>query len=85
VDHPSAASDRQSPGPVSGSVLGVAAGLLLSAVWSFGAPDVALALTMVFLGLIVAVTLGAPTWRRFGVAMLAAAAVAAGVIVLVTG
>jgi hypothetical protein len=84
VDDPSVAPDRQPPGPLSGSVLGAAAGLLLSAVWSFGAADVALALTMVFVGLIVAVTLGAPSWRRFGVAMFVAAAVVAGAIVLVT-
>lgn len=82
MDHPSAASDRRPPGPLPGTILGVAAGLLLSAVWSFGAADVALALTMVFAGLIVAVTLGAPTWRRFGVAMLLAAAVVVGLIVL---
>ncbi|HVX53595.1 hypothetical protein [Nocardioides sp.] len=69
---------------MSGAVLGVGAGLLLSAVWAFGASDVALALTMVFVGLIVAVTFGAPSWRRFGVAMLFAAAIVAGVIVLVT-
>jgi hypothetical protein len=62
----------------------VAAGLLLSAVWAFGASDVALALTMVFVGLIVAVTLGAPSWLRFGVAMLVAALVVGGAIVLVT-
>lgn len=84
MDDPSTASGRQPPGPLPGAALGVAAGLLLSAVWSFGASDVALALTMVFVGLIVAVTLGAPSWLRFGAAMLVAAAVVAGVIVLLT-
>lgn len=63
--------------------LGVAAGLLLSAVWAFAAWDVALALTTVFGGLISAVTLGAPGWRPFALAMLAAAALVGGVLVLV--
>jgi len=61
----------------------VAAGLLLSAVWAFGAWDVALALTAVFVGLAVTLTLGAPTWRRFGTAMVVAAAVVGGALVLV--
>ena len=64
-------------------VVGVAAGLLVSAVWVFGAWDVALALTTVFVGLIVAVTLGAQAWRRFALAMLLAAAVVGAVVVLV--
>lgn len=84
MDDPSAAPGRRPPGPLPGSVVGVAAGLLVSAVWSFGAADVALALTMVFVGLVVAVTFGAPSWRRFGIAMLAAAAAVGSVIILLT-
>jgi hypothetical protein len=68
---------------VPGAFAGVAAGLLVAAVWAFGASDVALALTLVFASLVVAVTLGAPGWRPFGVAMAIAAAVDAGAIVLV--
>lgn len=83
MDEPSAASGRQPPGHLAGVAVGVAAGLLLCAVWAFGAWDVALALTAVFVGLVLAVTLGAPAWRRFGLAMLAAAALVTGVLVLV--
>jgi len=64
-------------------VVGVAAGLLLSAVWGFGAWDVALALTAVFVGLVVTLTLGAPSWRPFGTGMVVAAAVVCGALVLV--
>jgi hypothetical protein len=63
--------------------VGVGAGLLISAVWAFAAWDVALALTLVFVGLTVAVTLGAPGWRPFGLAMVVAAAVTGGALVLV--
>lgn len=61
----------------------MAAGLLLSAVWGFGAWDVALALTAVFAALAVTLTFGAPAWRRFGTAMVVAAAVVGGALVLV--
>lgn len=71
--------DRRPPGPLPGAVLGVGAGLLLAAVWAFGASDVALALTGVFACLVVAVMLGLPGWRWFGVAMLGASALAFGV------
>lgn len=74
--------EHPAPGALPGLLVGVAAGLLMSAVWAFGASDVALALTMVFAGLVVAVTLGAPAWRPFGTAMLGAAVVVGGVIVL---
>jgi hypothetical protein len=52
-------------------------------VWAFGAWDVALALTAVFAGLVVALMMGAPAWRRFGTAMVVAAAVVCGALVLV--
>ena len=83
MDDPPTAPDREPPGALAGGGVGVAAGLLVSAVWAFGAWDVALALTTVFVGLTVAVTVGAPEWRPFGLAMLAAAAVVGGVLVLV--
>jgi hypothetical protein len=82
VAEPADPSGRESPGPLPGASVGVAAGLLLAAVWAFGAWDVALALTAVFVGLAVTVVLGAPTWRRFGIAMTVAAAVVGGVLVL---
>jgi hypothetical protein len=77
------ASGPQPLGRVPGLVLGVGAGALLSAVWSFGAWDVALALTMVFLGVTLAVGLGAPGWRPFSLAMLAAAAAVGAAVVMV--
>ena len=80
---PPGPSDRGSPGAPAGAAVGVAAGLLLSSVWAFGAWDVALALTAVFVGLAVTLTLGAPTWRRFGTGMVVAAAVVCGALVLV--
>ena len=85
MHEPATTSDRQPPGPVPGAAVGVAAGLLVSSVWAFGSWDVAVALTTVFVGLVVAVFLGAPRWHRFGVAMaLGAGAVgAAFVLVLV--
>lgn len=71
------------PGRVPGAALGLAAGLLLAAVWAYGAWDVSLALSTVFAGLVLAVVLGAPAWRPFGLAMLAAAAATDGVIALI--
>lgn len=79
MDRPPTVPDRRPPGPLPGAALGVGAGLLLAAVWAFGASDVALALTGVFACLVVAVMVGLPGWRVFGVAMLVAAAVAFGV------
>lgn len=83
MDQSAAASDRQPPGLVPGMAVGVAAGLLIWAVWAFAAWDVALALTMVLVGLLVAVPLGAPGWRPFGLAMVVAAIVIGGLLVLV--
>lgn len=71
------------PGQLAGLGVGLAAGLLLSAVWAFGAWDVALALTAVFGGLVIAVGLGAPEWRRFALAMLAGAGLMSGALVLI--
>ena len=82
-EEPPSAAGREAPGPVPGLVVGVAAGLLLSPVWAFGAWDVALALTTVFAGLVLAIALGAPAWRRFGLAMLVGAALVGGAFVLV--
>lgn len=76
---PPTAPDRRPPGLSTGTALGVGAGLLLAAVWAFGASDVALALTGVFACLVVAVLVGLPGWRVFGLAMLVASAVAFGV------
>lgn len=82
---PANASGASTPGSGSGAVTGVLAGVLLSAVWALGAWDVALALTAVFVGLVVTLVLGVPSWRPFGLGMVAAAAVvgAAAVLVLV--
>ena len=74
--------DRPPPGPLPGAVLGAAAGLLLAAVWRYGASDLALAVTLVFAGLVAVLTAGAPGWRPFGTALLAAAAVVVGVLVV---
>lgn len=72
---------RRRPGWVPGGVLGVGAGLLLGAIWRYGAWDVALAVTFVFVGLVAAVA-GAPEWRRFALGLLGAAVVAGGLLVL---
>jgi hypothetical protein len=83
VDDPTSAWDREPPGQLAGLGVGIAAGLLLAAVWVFGAWDVALALTAVFIGLVVAVSVGAPEWRWFAIAMLFGAGVAGGALVLI--
>jgi hypothetical protein len=75
-------SQQRPLGPVAGGSLGIIAGLLMATVWAFGAWDVALALTAVFLGLVAAVTLGAPAWRPFGLWLLAGATAVAGVIAM---
>jgi hypothetical protein len=77
--------DRPAPGPAAGAVLGALAGLLLSWLWLDRSRDVALAVTFVFAGLVAAVVGGAPTWRRFGLGMLAAVlVVGAGLAVLLS-
>lgn len=75
--------DRPPPGPILGAVLGVPAGLLLTTVWRYGAPDLAVAVSLVFAGLVAVLLAGAPGWRPFGTGMLAAAGVVIGVLVLI--
>ncbi len=77
--------DRPRPGALPGTALGVAAGLLLSAIWSWGAFDVALAVSFVFAGLVAAVIAGAPRWRSFGTGLLVGALVTGGAVVLLAG
>ncbi|WP_243058850.1 hypothetical protein [Nocardioides sp. SR21] len=72
---------RRRPGWIPGAVLGVAAGLLVGAVWRYGARDVALAVTFVFVGLVAAM-IGASHLRRFAVGLLVAAVIAGGLILL---
>lgn len=68
--------DRPPPGPVPGAVVGTAGGLLLALIWTYGAWDVALAVTAVLAGLVASLLAGAPAWRPFGVAVLVLAVVA---------
>ena len=75
--------DRPRPGWRSGAVLGVAAGLLLAAIWLYGAWDVALAVTAVFVGMVAVLIAGAAGWAAFGTGLLVAGVVAGGVLVLV--
>lgn len=70
------------PGPYAGAALGLVGGVLLAAVWAFGAADVAMALTGVFVCLVVTVTFGIGGWAPFGIGMLTAAAVAASAFAL---
>jgi hypothetical protein len=72
--------DRPHPGWRPGALIGVAAGLLLGSIWRFGAWDVALAVTAVFLGLVAVLLAGAPGWRPFGTGLLALALVAGGIL-----
>ncbi|GAA1795735.1 hypothetical protein GCM10009795_046500 [Nocardioides hankookensis] len=74
---------RPPPGPIPGAVLGAAAGLLLAVVWRYGASDLALAVSLVFAGLVAVLLAGSPGWRPFGTALLAAAAITLGVLVVV--
>lgn len=74
--------DRPRPGWLPGALIGVGAGLLLSAIWGYGARDVALAVTLVFAGLVAAVLAGAPGWRLFAVGLVAGAAVTGGAVAL---
>jgi hypothetical protein len=76
--------DRPPPGWRPGAVLGVAAGLLLASIWLYGARDVALAVTAVFVGLVTVLLAGAPGWSRFGTGMLALALVAGGALLAVS-
>lgn len=77
--------DHPRPGWLPGALLGVATGLLLSAIWWWGASDVALAVTLVFAGLVAAVIAGAPQWRPFGTGLLVAALVTGGAVALLAG
>jgi hypothetical protein len=70
------------PGPYAGVALGLVGGVGLAAVWAFGAADVAMALTGVFVCLVVTVTFGIDGWAPFGVGLLAAAALAASAFAL---
>jgi hypothetical protein len=74
--------DRPPPSPAAGAVLGVVAGLLLTAVWRYGAADLAVAVSLVFAGLLAVLLAGAPGWRPFGTAAAAAAAVVVGIVVV---
>lgn len=75
--------DHRPPGPLAGALLGIVAGLLLGSIWAYGDPEVAAAVTAVFLGL-VAVLVANGSWRMFGVGMVTLAVVAgAGLLVLV--
>lgn len=59
------------PGPGAGALLGVPAGLLLGWLWVAKDADVAVAVSLVFAGLVAAVGAGAPDWRGFALGMLA--------------
>jgi uncharacterized membrane protein YadS len=85
MNHPAGGSRQRPPGPLPGAAVGVGAGLVLSAIWAYGAWDVALALTTVFLALVIAVVLGARAWRPFALAMLTAAAATGGTIAILAG
>jgi hypothetical protein len=75
--------DHPRPGWLPGALLGLAAGLLLASIWLFGASDVALAVTAVFVGMATVLITGASGWRAFGTGLLAAALVAGGALVVV--
>jgi hypothetical protein len=73
--------DRPAPGPFAGGLLGVPAGLLLAWLWVDRDPAVALAVSLVFAGLVASIAAGAPAWRRFAIGMLSTAVLT--VVVLV--
>ena len=73
---------RPPPGAVAGSILGVPAGALVASVWRYGASDVALAVTAVFVGL-VGVLLASPGWRPFATGMAVVGCVAAAAVFLI--
>ena len=77
--------DHPRPGWLPGALLGLAGGLLLAAIWLFGAPDVALAVTAVFVGMATVLITGASGWRGFGTGLLAGALVAGGGLVVAGG
>lgn len=58
------------------------AGGLLASIWLYGAWDVALAVTLVFAGLI-AVLAGAAAWRPFALGLVPASVLAAGLLALI--
>lgn len=73
-------SDR--PAPLgAGTLVGLAAGLLLGWLWTDAARDAALAVTFVFAGLVAAVAGGATAWRPFALEMAGSAVVVAAAIV----
>jgi hypothetical protein len=77
--------DGPRPGWPVGAALGVATGLLLSWIWWYGAGDVAVAVTLVFAGLVAAMLAGAPGWRPFATGLLVGALVTGGAVVLLAG
>ncbi len=58
---------------MAGLVSGLAAGLLLALVWLYGDWDVALALTVVFGGLVAVLFASGPGWRPFMTGLVASA------------
>ena len=72
---------RPRPGTFAGGLLGLPAGLLLAWLWADRDPAVALAVSLVFAGLVASVATGAPGWRRFAIGMLSTAVL---VIVVLT-
>ena len=81
VPPPPVVPHRPPPGWRPGAVLGVAAGLLLTSIWRYGAWDVALAVTAVLAGLVAVLLAGSAGWRPFGAALLAGAGLT-GVVLL---
>jgi len=75
---------RPPPGPIAGALFGVLTGLLLASIWLYGEWDVALAVTLVFAGL-VAVLAGAAAWRPFALGLVPASVLAAGLLALIAG
>lgn len=73
--------DRPAPGPGAGTLVGLAAGLLLGWLWTDAARDAALAVSFVFAGLVAAVAGGSNAWRPFALGMLASAVLLAAAIV----
>ncbi|MCW2793375.1 MAG: UDP-galactose transporter [Nocardioides sp.] len=56
----------------------MAAGLLRASIWLFGAWDVALAVTLVFGGLVAVLLTGVPGWKPFATGLVVLAVVAGG-------
>jgi len=76
--------DRPPPGPVPGALVGVGAGLVLASIWLFGASDVALAVTAVFVSLVTVLLAGSPGWRPFATGLLTGAVVAGGALLSIS-